>query len=277
VVYLSGHIENTASRNRIQNAILAIHGILGINNNLVLDDQLTLEIAVSLGKLENIYDCKFFTGVSHGVVSLNGEVSNEKMRLLAEQIAASNPSVRGVINNVRISSGARMRSQSQPFLQPAIGEIIYFLDGISGVVKQVIINPNNRLVIAMIIQGQFADQQYGVNSVTLGKARLPEQLVFVPMKAVRYLTKVSGFLNIKSSERDLYLDFDPGHFFVPSKDWVPPYPYCSDNVLFPFESRKKNIQIENISDRLLFGAILEDSFVRSDSSLRKALDNSGKE
>src|SRR5215211_6230151 len=52
IVYLSGHIVNTSSRNRIEKAIRAISGIVGIQNNLVLDDKLTLEVAGSLGTLE---------------------------------------------------------------------------------------------------------------------------------------------------------------------------------------------------------------------------------
>ena len=192
-VYLNGHIVSTTSQSRIENAIRAIPGILGIKNKLVFDDKLTLEVVASLGKLEHIYGCKFFIGVSHGVVSLNGIVSDENVKLLAEKCAASNPNVRAVINNVRVL-GAELGLQDQPFLQPAIGEIIYFLDGICGIVRQVIINPNNRRVIAMTVQGKFTDQRYELNSLTDGKARLSEQLIVLRMSAVRYLTRVSGFL-----------------------------------------------------------------------------------
>lgn len=225
-VHLTGHIVNTSSQIRIMNAIRTIPGILVINNNLILDEKLTLEVATSLGILEHTHDCKFFTGTSHGVVSLNGVVGNEEVKLLAEKCAAGNPNVRGVINNVRVS-GSELMPQNQPFLQPAIGETIYFLDGISGVVKQVIINPNNRLVTAMTIQGNFN-----------------EQLITVPVKTIRYLTKVSGFLYINSTEKNLYQDFDPAFYYqAPNRDWTPPYPYCPDDVLFPVEYRTEDIQI----------------------------------
>src|SRR5690349_14252034 len=93
VVYLSGHIVNAASQSRIQNALGAIPGILAIRNNLVLDDRLTLEVAGSLGELEQTYNCKFFSGASHGVISLNGTVSNENIKSLAEKCIAQNPNV----------------------------------------------------------------------------------------------------------------------------------------------------------------------------------------
>jgi hypothetical protein len=114
----------------------------------------------------------------------------------------------------------------------------------------------------MIVQGQFTDPRFEHHPLTHGKAQLPEQLVSVRMNAVRYLTKVSGFLNLKSCERNLYLDFDPGQFDVPDNNWVPPYPYCSENVLFPIEYRKANVEIDDTPDPFPFGAILEDASIR---------------
>jgi osmotically-inducible protein OsmY len=257
VVYLNGHIVNSVSQRRIEDAIRTIPGIQGIKNNLVLDDKLTLEVAASLGELEHAYDCKFFTGTSHGVVSLGGIVSNEKVKLLAEQCAANNPNVRGVISNIH-NLQAWTELQSQPFLQPIIGELIYFLDGISGAVKQVIINPNNRCVIAMVIQGKFTDPQNKKNSL----ARLPEKLVTVPVSVVRYLTKVSGFLYILSSETKQYMDFEANHFFVPNVDWVPPYPYCTADVLFPIKFQDSDSQFLAKPDLFPFGGIIEEASVR---------------
>jgi len=261
VVYLDGHIVSTTSKSRVENAMRAVPGILGIRNNLVLDDKLTFEVATSLGELEHTYDCKFFTGASHGVVSLNGTVSDENVKLLAEKCAASNPNVRAVINNVRVS-GAQPELQDQPFVQPSIGEIIYFLDGISGTVKQVIMNPNNRRVIAMTIQGKFTDRRHELYSMSDGKVPLPEQLVAVPMSVVRYLTNVSGFLYINSNERNRYMDFDPGAFIVPNKDWLPPYPYCPEDVLFPVEYQDADIQIVYEPHRFPFAAISADASLK---------------
>src|SRR3990172_1630762 len=242
VVYLNGHIVSTTSKGRVETAIRAIPGILRIKNNLVLDDRLTLEVAASLGELEHSYDCKFFTGASHGVVSLNGIVSDENVKLSAEKGAASNPNVRGVINHVRVS-GDELELQDQPFLQPTIGETIYFLDGPSGVVKQVIINPNNRRVIAMTIQGKIADRRYELNSLTDGKARLPEQLVAVPMSVVRYLTRASGFLYINSNERNRYTDFDPGYFIVQTKTGYLPILIVLMMYYFPLNTRRQNFKL----------------------------------
>jgi len=260
IVYLNGHIVNTTSQSRIKNAMRAIPGILGIKNNLVLDDQLTLEVAASLGELEHTYGCKFFTGASHGVISLNGIVSDENVKLLAEQCASSNPNVRGVINNIRVS-GAELELQEQPFLQPTIGESIYFLDGISGVVKQVIMNPNNRRVVGMTVWGQFADQRQDLKSLNSAEARSPERLVVLSIDLVRYMTKASGFLHINSSERKRYMDFDSASFRTPNVDWSPPYPYCPGDVLFPVERQKVEYQILEQLPRPPFVIPLQDQLL----------------
>jgi osmotically-inducible protein OsmY len=242
VVYLNGHIVSISSQNRIENALRAIPGILGIRNNLVLDDKLTHEVAASLGNLEHTYGCKFFTGASHGVVSLNGIVGDANVKLLAEKCVASNSNVRAVINNVRIA-GAELELPDQPFLQPSIGETIYFLDGISGVVRQVIINPNNRRVIAMTVGGKFADRRQELKSLNSAESRSPERLVVLSMDLVRYMTSGSGFLYINSGERERYMDFDSASFRSPNMDWAPPYPYCPDDVLFPIELQEVEYQI----------------------------------
>jgi hypothetical protein len=147
-----------------------------------------------------------------------------------------------VINNIHVL-GAERESQDQRFLQPVIGEVIYFLDGISGVVRQVIINPDNRRVVAMILQGQFANQPPELTSTTGSQARSPERLVVVPVDLIRYMTKASGFLHIPSKERQRYMDFDPARFSPPTKGWKAPHPYCPADVLFRVEKQKVEYQI----------------------------------
>jgi osmotically-inducible protein OsmY len=239
VVHLNGHIMSKTSLGRVESAIQTVAGIQKIYNHLVLDDALTLDISTALGELEHLYGCKFFTGVSHGVVSLNGTVSHEKEKLLAEQCAAGNPNVRGVINNIQIT-GQPVKVQDQPFLQPAIGQTIYFLDWVSGIVKQVLLNPNNRRVIAMVIQWKFSDQQDG-------KTRLTDNLIVVPNQAIRYLTKVSGFLYITSAEKEKYMEYSPDYFIAAENDWVAPYPYCAEDVLFPVSYQQAGGKLEALS------------------------------
>lgn len=232
IVSLYGHVVSETNRRLVGEAIRSVDGVAGIRNLLIPDDRLLVEVATALGSLEHIYGCKFFTGVSHGVVLLSGTVDDRKTRLLAERSAASNPNVRGVINSVRVRAGG-LDLVDLPFFQPRIDAEFFFLDGISGRAQQVIISPDNRRVIAMTLQGRFAEQQQDSNSLTAGGSRLPVRTLVIPMAAVRYLSKSSGFLNVRHAERNQYAEFSPADFLVPPRDWKPPYPYCPADVLFP--------------------------------------------
>lgn len=239
VVYFNGHITNSSSQSRIENAIQAIPGIVEVRNNLVLDDKLTLDVATALSDLERTYHCKFFTGAIYGVISIGGTVSDRKIRSLAEKCASANPNTRGVINNIQVS-GSKVELKGLPFLQPAIGETIYFLDWVPGVVKKVIVDPNNRRVIAMLVRGRFAEPPNEPKIKAEGDPPIKERLIVIPMSTVRHLTKVSGFLQIKSRERNRYSVFDPSLFIAPPIEWTPPYPYCPGDVLFPVEIHEKD-------------------------------------
>ena len=263
-VHLSGHIVNTSSRNRIEHALRAIPGIQRFQNDLIMDDRLTNQVASSLGALEHTYDCKFFTGVSHGLVSLSGTVPDESVKLLAEKCAADHPNVRGVINHLRVS-GQELGLPEQPFLQPTIGETIYFLDGLHGVVKQVVMNPNNRRVIAMTVQGQFADQTQKLQSLNNGGIQSPERLMVIPMDMVRFLTRDSGFLRISSTERVRELDFNPASFITPNLDWTPPYPYCAKDILFPAEPEATNESDRFVLEETVEGPSFEKQVFANDS------------
>lgn len=239
VVTLSGHISSSRSQNRVLNAFHSVRGIVNVNNNLISDDKLTLDVASALGSLEQTYGCKFFTGASHGVVSINGTVSNENIRLLAEKCASDTLHTRGVINNIQVD-GKRQKFQNLPFLQPIIGQTVYFLDWVSGVVKQVVMKPSDRRVIAIIAQGKFTSQQDELHSMNDSSGSPLDKLVLIPIDKVRHLSRTSVFLSIKSNQRNQYMEFVPTHFISPPQSWMPPYPYCPNDVLFPSENDEKN-------------------------------------
>jgi len=235
VVTLTGHITGIMNQERIERALGNVKGILGVRIHLVADDKLLLNVAEALAQIEGVEGKHIFAKVQNGVVGLSGQVISAEVRGLAEQYAANVPSVRGVINNIA-APGIDLDTEDQRFLQPSIGEKIIFRDGLFGFVKQVIINRNNRRVVGMIIQGQFPDQQLKPGSMTIGETQTPDRLAVIPIRVIRYLTSNSGFLLIDSTETTRYQDFDPASFVAPNVDWVPPYPYCAENVQFFAES-----------------------------------------
>lgn len=268
MVVLYGHVLSFTNRNRVEEVIRTVGGIAGIQNHLIADDRLLAEVATALGALEHTYGCKFFTGVSHGVVLLSGTVDDSKTRLLAEQCAASNPNVRGVINSVRVRGGG-LDLPDLPFSQPYLGVEFFFVDGISGRVQHVIIDPDNRRVVAMTLQGRFADQRQDLNSLTNGGSRRPERTLVIPMTAVRYLTRNSGFLNVRYAQRNQYSEFNEADFLVPPGDWRPPYPYCLADVLFPAKRADALTQIPEQMESPIAVAlahqVLKDQLLENDS------------
>ncbi len=231
VVVLSGHITGVMNRQRIENAVGSVTGILAVRVHLVADDALLLKVAEALVQIELVEGNQVFANVQNGLVVLNGHVISAKDRSSAEQCAANIPSVRGVINRLA-APGIDLDAEDQRFLQPTIGEEIYFRDGPHGTVNQVIINRNNRRVVAMILQGQFSDPQQKSASMTSNETPPPDQLAVVRVSVIQYLTSASGFLTIDSTEKTKYQDYDPANFIAPEAGWLPPYPYCTDNVRF---------------------------------------------
>jgi len=237
VVYSSGHLISSTNRDRVMKALQTVDNILGYHSKLVLDDELILQVAASLGKIEHRHHCKFFTGASHGVVVLNGEVSSVEQSKSAEQCAASHPNVRGVINYIRVL-GTDTGLQNQRFLQPPIGREMSFRDGVTGIVQQVVIDPDNRLVIAMTIKGHIYDVPRNLD-LTNDSSVLPAgQVMVIPMDVMGYLTNSSGFLTIKSTDSTSVQEYDSSNFTSPDAGWVPPYPYCPEDVLFPIAFRQ---------------------------------------
>ena len=230
IVILNGYITNS-SQWRIEAALTDIHGIMGVKSNLIADNKLLLQVAAALTEVERMKGSHVFARVQNGVVELSGEAISTGMRDLAEKDAGNVPWIRGVVNCISVP-GVELALVDQRFLQPVIGQEIYFHDGPSGIVKQVIINRNNRRVVAMIIQVRFHEAHNRIEYVNGVESTTPERLAVIPINRIRYLTVNSGFLLIDSTETTMYQNFDPVSVVSPDPDWVPPYPYCIDQVLF---------------------------------------------
>jgi hypothetical protein len=99
-----------------------------------------------------------------------------------------------------------------------------------GKVKKVVINPNNRRVIAMILPGRYSNSHPDSRSPAYEGERAPERLIVIPVRDLRHLTRNSGFLKINSSEAAKYAGFDPARLFLERR--LDAVPYCPE-VLFP--------------------------------------------
>lgn len=231
VITLNGHVITRMNQWRAESAADNILGALEVKSYLIPDDKLTLEIAGALGQMEQVEGCKFFTRVENGLAVLVGEANTTELREQAEQCVSEIPWVRGILNEIHVS-GTAPETEELRFLQPLIGKELYFKDGISVTVRKVVINPRNRLVIAVVVMGQIQDPPRKDQSVDHRGKRLSERLMVVSADLLLFLTPSSGFIQINSDDTTQFANYDPSRYITPGKDWLPPYPYCTSEVLF---------------------------------------------
>lgn len=231
VITLNGHVITSMNQWRAESAVDNIQGALDVKSYLIPDDKLTLEIAGALGQMEQLEGCKFFTRVENGLAVLGGEVTSTELRDEAEKRVSEIPEVRGILNKIHVS-GEAPEPDERRFLQPTIGAELYFKDGVSVTIRKVVINPHNRLVTAVVVLGQIQDSLRKFQSAAYRAEQIPERLLVVSIDLLLILTPGSGFIQVNSDETAQFASYDPSRYITPDKDWLPPYPYCTAEVLF---------------------------------------------
>ena len=231
IVRLQGHVNTWRNKTRAEETARAVAGILGLENNLILDEDLENAVAQALGNDERTRFERIFVGAQNGFITLNGHVDSADVREAAGAIAASVPQVRGVINTIH-APNVEIDSKELLVWQPLIGKEVSATDMQLGQVERVIIDPRNRRVTAFVVRGTFPD------SGDKDSYRLPsdepqqERSVVIPINAVRYATDSSVLLEVSGAEAALYRAFDTADFIYPPAEWGPPYPYRWEQVLF---------------------------------------------
>jgi osmotically-inducible protein OsmY len=230
-VRLQGHVSTWRNKTRTEEAACSIPGVLGVQNDLVLDQDLANRVAQALGNNEYTRSARISVGAKNGFITLNGRVDCANIREAAETIAASVPQVRGVINTIQ-APNVVIDPKEYLVWQPLIGKEVSATDMQLGHVERVIINPRNRRVTAFVVRGAFPDPAGKDNFRSPGEEAQPEQSVVIPIEAVRYATDSSVLLEVGGAEAALYRSFELADFINPPAGWQPPYPYHWKQVLF---------------------------------------------
>lgn len=230
VIVLEGFVPYLGLKTRVEDIVHSVPGVLGIINDLVSD--LDLKIAALTAVTRDPYDHedRIFIVSHNGFIHLSGEVSSMEARLAAEVRAGNVPQIRGVLNSLRVP-GSQVAFKEQIALQPRIGAIVHTREGELGVIQQVIINPINRLVVAMIVNGQFSDPKEKKKSFLSNKRALAQHTIVIPIEAVAQESVTAVSLEISGREASRFENFNPQFITVPDADWQPPYPYHSEQVL----------------------------------------------
>jgi hypothetical protein len=153
-------------------------------------------------------------------VRLSGKVPLAKNQAVVEEVAASVPEVRGVVTLPYI--GDRKKADKHHVVQPSIGARIYDRENSLGRVDQVVIDPQNRLVIGAIIEA----------ALQVNGAREKGYYLI----ASRFMKLVNeGGVILDDSIPDITKSplFNQVEYVAPPRDWHPPYPYKYGEVFWP--------------------------------------------
>lgn len=230
IAYLSGYVSSPSMSTGAEKAAYKADGIWKVVNHLAIDSEMKLAVSQAIGKDPHTKNARIFVGVNNGFVTLTGQAPDLKGRSAAQEEAAAIPKVRGVINSIRVP-GLDLDVEDQRALQPAIGTGIYATDIIIGFVEKVVVNPENRLVTAILANAVFPDPDQTGSNWLRNEHRYVERRIIIPIGSVRHQTASSVFLKEKSAVVAGSNDFDPVSYVPAPHDWEPPYPYKHEDVL----------------------------------------------
>jgi osmotically-inducible protein OsmY len=226
LVFLTGHLSKKHHRELMEEIACSTPGVNEVRNNLVVDSELTIQVAERLSKDERTCCFIFPVGSAHGWVRLGGVVPRRELQMAAEEIAAQVPSVRGVLSRPRVI-GEYPETEQRP-IQPHTQAKVYDYNLQEGVVTQVVIQPRNRLVTHAVVSAtDFRD----------GKFVFYEYLV--PVEAMEVVNQESSFLKRQRPPLNRFPAFEPSDYPLAPSDWQPPYPYTAGDVRWICEEHER--------------------------------------
>ncbi|HJS17384.1 MAG TPA: BON domain-containing protein [Anaerolineales bacterium] len=236
-IRLHGYVSDSAQKARAEKAVSRISGVLGIENRLVVDRDLKIAATKAVAQIPDVPVKSIFVGAHNGFITLKGEVPSLESRLAAEELAGNVPQIRGVLNTLRVP-GLAVEFPEPRALQPAIGARVHATDLVLGHIEQIIINPLNRLVTAILVDGMFSEPRGNRMRWFLDEV-IRQRKVVIPVHTIQHMTDTAVFLEVAASQ---FEDFDPASFVPADTNWQPPYPYHPEHVLLskPAESVQRN-------------------------------------
>ena len=225
-VLLTGHVSKKYHRDLIEEIACSMPGVSAVQNKLVVDSDLTIQVAQALSKDERTRHFILPVGCAHGWVRLGGEVPRRELQIAAEEIAAQVPSVRGVLSRPGVI-GECPEIERQP-IQPQIQAKVFDYNRQEGVVTQVVIQPRNRLVTHVVVSasdfynGRFMFHEY-----------------VVPVEAMEVVDQDSVLLKRNGPPLNAFPTFEPSDYPSASLDWQPPYPYAVEAIRWTCEEHER--------------------------------------
>jgi osmotically-inducible protein OsmY len=232
IAYLSGYVSSASMSSGAERAALKVDGIWKVENDLSIDRDLEIAVAQAIGNDPLARNARVFVGVKNGFVTLTGQAPGLDSRRAAQEQAVAMPRVRGVTNSIRVP-GADIDVENQRIWQPVIGAGIYAADMAIGKIEKVVIDPENRLVTAILAYAVLPDPEQMGSNWLWNEHHYAERRIMIPIEAVRHVSSTSVFLKEKGAVVAGIKDFDPNSYFAAPEVWEPPYPYKHADILLP--------------------------------------------
>jgi len=231
IVFLTGHVCKKYHRDLMEEIAHTLPGVHAVQNKLVVDSDLTLQVAGSLSQDARTRQFILPVGCSQGWIRLGGEVPSREVQFAAEKIAGQTPSVRGVLSRPRVIG--ENREAERRAIQPRIEAKVYDYNTQEGVITQIVIDPRNRLVThAVVSVSEFHD----------GKSVAHEYLI--PVEAMDEVNQESIILKRNGPSLNAYPAIELSSYPLPPSEWRPPYPYEDGFVRWVYEPHGRTGRIE---------------------------------
>jgi osmotically-inducible protein OsmY len=216
-VYLYGHLAQESNLLLIESIARPIVGVVAVHCHLVLDRDLIIQVAQALASDERTRPYLLPVDAFHGWIHIGGEVPTGELQHVVEKIAGGVSGVRGVTILPRIA-GESPTIPPRP-AQPRIGAVVYGKDGEVGIVTQVVIQPDNRLVTHIVVR-----------SKELTDGNLVVRETVIPLEASDLVKNENIVLQRNGPSLKAFPAFDPDEFPLAPFTWKAPYPYTAGEV-----------------------------------------------
>jgi hypothetical protein len=227
---LSGHVGTATDMVNAARAVGQAPGVREVQNDLVADDDLVNQVAQALAHDERTRHETIFVAVRAGVVILSGQGNSARARAAAEECAGQVPSVRGVSNYIE-APGVVVSAARERVLQPRVGQEVFARDMSLGRVERVIIDPQNRRVVSMLVRGQFPARQDA--DLPWGSYEpVEDRRLLIPAAWIESVTPTVAQLSVNGAEAAAHDDFKSADFAQPGRAWRPPYPFTTTDCLW---------------------------------------------
>lgn len=231
-VSLSGYAEIEWQRQWAVMIAAQVKGVTGVQNELVLDDEVRSEVLQALAEDERTTLYLISVTCKAGWVYLDGIMPTLEAAQAVEEVTARLPSVRGILSVPWVMGLPWLDSDDlEPVrraFQPMIGANVF--NGVNsnqreddGIVTQIILDPCSRLLshVAVRLREQKAGQ--GLANVKNEGARSPLEYL-VPVSSIEAANRNSVWLK-EGEEIHKYPAFNPAQYRLAPTDWKPPFPY----------------------------------------------------